>query len=1600
MIKPTEADNHTSAVTYLSECRERGIEFFLAEGQLKYRGMRGLLTGNDFERIRALKTQIIEIVRSAGAVRPPLVAQERGEFPALSFAQERLWFLEELGTVGTAYHMPHTLSWDGSLDVEALERSLEELRRRHESLRTRFGLHEGVPYQVIDSFDGWPLPIEDLSGFSAEERQAQVQRRIGEEERRPFDLAAGPLIRALLLRLSAEKHVLVLAMHHIISDAWSMDVFWTELRAIYEAFQHGKPSPLPPLPIQYADYAIWQRNWLQGQELERQLRYWKGRLSGAPAALQLPLDYARPAVANLKGAVIPLRFSAQLRGQLHSLAQREQATLFMVLLAAFQALLARYSGQEDVVVGSPIAGRTHRQVEGLIGFFVNTLALRTDVSGDPSFTQLLGRVQETALGAYANQDLPFEKLVAELQPERHLSRQPIFQAMLVQHLVQAAQQSAGASQKLIEWQDRTALFDLTLHITDVDGRLVGELEYSTELFERQTAERMTRHFKVLLEGIVADPQRPLSELQLLSEAERQQLFDFNQTTVSYPQDKCLHELFEEQVERTPDAIAVVHEDQSLTYDELNCRANQLAHRLINLGVRPDERVAICLERGPQMIVALLAVLKAGGAYVPLDPGYPAERLTFVLRDVLPQAVITQEAFKDILSCTRASLILLGNQPGVGDIQAHWSVNPRLRSLGLTPLHCAYIIYTSGSTGAPKGVVVEHRNVLRLFAATRDLFHFNNQDIWTLFHSFAFDFSVWEIWGALLYGGRLVIVPYLTARSPETFHRLLCDHGVTVLNQTPSAFAQLINASAESSDKSHSLRLVIFGGEALEPSRLRPWLARNDVCKPQLVNMYGITETTVHVTYRLLSEEDIKTTASSMVGRPLLDLQVYLLDLHLQPVPIGVAGEIYVGGAGVARGYWNRPELTAERFRASPFVEGDRLYKTGDVGRYRVDGNIEYLGRNDQQVKIRGFRIELGEIEAQLIRYTGVREATVLVREDEPEDRRLVAYITAQAGTEVSTADLREHLSTVLPSYMVPAAYVQLAGMPLTPNGKLDRKALPAPDISAYTSQRYEAPRGEVEQVVAGIWRQILGVSRVGRHDDFFELGGHSQLVMRVVMRLREWFEVEVMLRTLFEAPTLAEFSKHIEALRREAREVRLPPLVVQQRGEFPALSFAQERLWFLEKLGLVGTAYHMSVALSWDGLLDVEALERSLEELRRRHESLRTRFGLHEGVPYQVIDSFDGWPLPIEDLSGFSAEERPAQVQRRIGEEERRPYDLAAGPLVRALLLRLSAEEHVLLLAMHHIISDGWSMDVFGNELRAIYEAFRHGKPSPLPPLPIQYADYAIWQRNWLQGQELERQLRYWKGHLSGAPAALLLPLDYARPAVASFKGAVVPLQFSAQLSGQLHSLAQREQVTLFMVLLAAFQALLARYSGQEDVVVGSPIAGRTHRQVEGLIGFFVNTLALRTDVSGDPSFTQLLGRVQETALGAYAHQDLPFEKLVAEFQPERHLSRQPIFQAMLMVQHLAQATQRSAGASQKVLQGQTTTAKFDLTLFVRDEDGRLWGDLEYSTELFERQTVERMTKNFKALLEGVVADPQRPLSELRLLSEAERQQPSDVGRF
>ncbi|WP_149402957.1 non-ribosomal peptide synthetase, partial [Dictyobacter arantiisoli] len=1538
----------------------------------------------------------IEVAQSRkhGLLISPLVPQPIQGNPPLSFAQQRLWFIDQLTPNDPVYNISVRLQLTGRLDVTALENSLNEVIRRHQIMRTTFVMENGHPVQVIAASLLLPLYIIDLRTLSEEERNMTAEHLATEEAQLTFDLTRGPLVRAGLVCLDRDEYILLLTIHHIICDGWSFRVLIEEVASLYTSFASHTPMQLPELSIQYADYALWQRNWLQGDILEQQLKYWKTQLDGAPPLLEIPSSHSRPPVQTYRGAQSLFTLPYDLRQGLKELSQQEGVTLFMTLLAAFQILLARYTGQTDIVIGMPIANRTHAELEQLVGFFVNMLVIRVDLSDNPSVQDLLKRVRDAAMDAYTHQDLPFEQLVEAMQPERNLSYAPLFQiAFAFQNIPPVDLVVPDLTVRQLDAVNLAAQADLNLVMWETPENLCGALQFNVDLFEETTIKRLVGHYQQLLEGLLADPTQLLSELPLLNEEEYQrQVVTWNATQADYPDDQCLHSLFERQVQLRPQASALMFEQHIVTYEELNRRANQLAHYLQSQGVGPDVRVGLCVERSVEMIVGVLGILKAGGAYVPMDPTYPQERFAYLLEDSAVSLLLTQQGVLPKLPEHRAHVICLDGEQEVFSQQCE--ENP---VSGATPENLAYIIYTSGSTGRPKGAMITHRAITARVTGLIDIFGLDASHKQMQFVSLSFDISVEEIFPTLSSGASLLLSGASTKVSTL---ELLSDcqrYGVTKLNPPVAYWHQLVNDLMTWKQLvPETLKLLVTGGESPSLARLKEWV--HLLQRPsRFLNVWGTTETTILATiYESPMEQEALDRLSTLpIGRPIANTQIYILDEQFQPVPFLVTGELYIGGEGLGRGYLNQPALTAERFVPNPFsaIPGARLYRTGDLGRYLADGTIEFLGRRDHQVKLRGFRIELGEIEVILEEHSAVSGAVVMIREEVVGDKRLLAYVVSKIDEKhVLPDELKRYLGERLPDYMVPSVIIVLDAFPLTPNGKVDRRALPDPGTMWVESEvDHVAPRSQVEEIVAAICATVLNVEKLGMYDNFFELGGNSLHITQIISRLRMAFQMEIPMQSVLKTPNVAGLAKQIEEIQRVSLGLQSLPLLPAPRDQHIPLSFAQQRLWFIEQLEPGNSLYNTPAYVRLRGSLDITVLQCSISEIVRRHEVLRTTFVAEDGQAVQVIQDAALVLLPVIDVSGLSGEEREAEAQRLAQADVQMPFDLSVGPLLRVQLVRLHEREHVMLVTMHHIITDGWSMGILLEEVSTLYTAFVAGQPSPLPDLPIQYADFAVWQRAWFQGEMLNAQLAYWKTQLADAPTVLELPTDRARPAVKTYHGAHHVFALPEALSQGLNVLSRQEGVTLFMTLLAGFQVLLARYTGVEDLVIGVPIANRNRVETEALIGFFVNTLVLRGDLRENPSFRELLARTRAVALGAYAHQDLPFEVLVEALQPKRSLSHSPLFQIMFVLQNQPVSGSELPGIQMEPMLVESSLGKFDMTLSMVENGSRLEGTLEYDTDLFDASTISHFIQHFEVLLKSMQANSDAPLSELSLLSTEER---------
>ncbi|CAJ9204109.1 non-ribosomal peptide synthetase [Burkholderia pseudomallei] len=1490
-------------------------------------------------------------------VLPPIPLAPRDGRIALSLAQQRLWFLTQLEGVSEAYHMSGAVRLDGPLNREVLQRALNRIVMRHEALRTCFVREEGEPIQVIQPHADLTVSYHDLR--EAEQSEQRAKDLSQAHASAPFDLSRDLPVRVLLLQLEDDAHVVQVVMHHIASDGWSVGVFLQELSALYGSFIAEQGDPLAPLPLQYADYAAWQRRWLASGQLEKQGAFWQTNLSGAPTLLELPTDRPRPPKQSHAGASVEVKLGAALSERVKRLSQRHGVTPYMTLLSSWAAVLSRLSGQEEVVIGSPVAGRNRTEVEALIGFFVNTLALRLDLSSEPTVGELLKRTKAQVLSAQAHQDLPFDQVVERVKPPRSTAHPPLFQVMFVwQNMPEGELTIPGLTIRAVETPLQTAQFELTLSLQEAGDDIVGHLNYASALFDESTVRRYVTYWCRLLEGMTAGSANvSVARLPLLDEAERKQVvYEWNATERDYPIEQCIHQLFEAQVDRKPEAIALTFDGRRLSYAELNARANRLAHYLQARGVGPDRLVALCAERGIEMVVGLLAILKAGGAYVPLDPAYASDRLRGIVEDSQPALVLADAVGRAALGELDGALPVIDLETDALRWREMPATNPEVASQHVH--HLAYVIYTSGSTGRPKGVMVEHAQVVRLFGATQAWFGFDERDVWTLFHSHGFDFSVWEMWGALLHGGRLVIVPTEVTRTPSAFFALLCAEGVTVLNQTPSAFQALMSAQEEREEAAlkadvdaeaeaagnieranvvaHRLRYVIFGGEALEPRTLASWYARHGE-RTQLVNMYGITETTVHVTYCALRAEDAMRLGASPIGVRIPDLQLYVLDARREPVPMGVTGELYVGGAGVARGYLNRPELTRERFIDDPFVAGGRLYKTGDLARWRTDGSLEYLGRNDFQVKIRGFRIELGEIEAQLAKVAGVREVVVLARDSAAEvrdnatpnvptpksssetEKRLVAYYTSDADVAALRAQAAQHL----PSYMVPSAYVRLDAWPLTPNGKLDRRALPAPADDAYARAEYEAPQGAKEEALAAIWRELLHVERVSRHDNFFELGGHSLLAIGVIERMRrEGLHTDV--RSIFNAQTLSDLAARAQT---DDRSIQAPPNLIPARatritpGMLPLVALTQTQIDMLAAQVEGGAANIQDIyplaplqeGMVFHHLLHAESdaymeayfvgfrtrarLDRFLDALRMivdRHDILRTGF-FWEGLeqPVQIVQRRVRLPIEFVDLDPADGDVL-RQLEARHDPRAHR-LDIRRPALLSCHAAHDPAAGRWLLCVMaHHLAIDNTSLKLLVAEEQAIEQ----GGFDALPPAPS-FRNFIAQIASGVDRREHEAFFSAMLGDIDSPTHPFgLQDVQGDGREIAEFQQRLSP-----ELSKAIRVCTRRLGVSPASLMHLAWAMVLSRATGRREAVFGTVLFGRMQGGERGM-GMFINTLPIRIDVD-ERYVAECLAHTHERVVQLIYHEHAP---LALALRCSGLPARQALFSSLLNYRHSEQA--------------------------------------------------------------------------------------------
>ncbi|NML39136.1 non-ribosomal peptide synthase/polyketide synthase [Chitinophaga sp. G-6-1-13] len=1510
--------------------------------------------------------------QDSGALVPVIARRTGVGATPLSFAQERLWFIDKLqGSL--QYHMPWVFRLDGDLDIAALTAAFRAILERHEVLRSVIREEDGVGYQEVQPVATWSAEYVHESDLLRE--GSGTAHYLSTVISHPYDLSSDIMLRVHIIAHHESSHTLLVMLHHVAFDGWSVSVLVRELAASYRSFRTGTALVLPAPVLQYADYAAWQRNYLSGAVLASKLLYWQQQLSGV-AVLDLPLDYGRPPQQSTRGGEARLALDTKLYEGLQALSLEEDVTLYMTLLATFKVLLYRYSGQEDICVGTPVAGRQHEELEALIGFFVNTLALRSQVQGSAGFRTLLAAVRSTTLAAYEHQDVPFEKVVESLGLARDMSRSSIFQVMFtLENVPDAGEPDLGdVTLTAVPAAILPVKFDIELNVRAGKDGLQLHVLYNRDLFRQDSMERMLGHYATLLESILVNRNQRVDQLPMLKTAERETLLHaFNDHPASWNilPDDTLHALFAQQAAAAPLSAAVKYGETVLRYQELDERSNQLAHYLRSLGAARGTLIPLCAERSVEMMIGILGILKAGGAYVPIDPEYPADRISHMLTDTQAPLLVRYGATLPVTDYKGTVVDLSADSDAISrmPLTAPVAVN--------SAEDLAYVIYTSGSTGRPKGVMVEHQSVLNLLESGKKLFHFNNGDVWTVFHSFCFDFSVWEIFGPLCTGGKLVLPDKETVMDSHAFAGLLELEGVTVLNQTPSAFYVLQEYLLERA-KSLDLRFVIFGGEALHLPALREWSVLYPACT--LVNMYGITEITVHATFKKITAADIDEKVSN-IGAAIPSLKVYVLDHHLQPLPAGIAGEMFVSGRGVARGYLNNETLTAERFIPSPFESGERLYRSGDIVRWLPDGEMIYLGRRDDQVKIRGYRIELNEVKGALENTPGVKQAVVTVTNDSVGSTQLVAYIVPSG--DVSKREVMEYLAVLLPEYMLPSFMMMVDSIPLTTNGKVDKKRLP-PVVALPGEKQYVPAATLLQQQLESIWRKILGVEKIGILDNFFELGGHSLLVTRMVSVIRKKLGTEVSVRDIFVYPTIQGLAEHIQE--QQGKDL-LPAVTPAARtGRLP-LAFAQERLWFIDKLQ-GSTQYHMSWVFRLTGKPGRDAITASFRDIIRRHEVIRTLIREDEKGAYQQITDEHAWELKYTDSPALSEQVLlHAYLQKQIAI----PFDLSADYTLRAELIRLDDTTHVLLVVMHHIASDGWSLPVLLHEMTILYNSHVLQLMPQLPALPIQYADYALWQRNYLDGPVLNKQLAYWKEKLSGVEP-LKVPTDYPRPQVQSTRGHAIYDDLDTEITDQLRRLSQEEGATLFMTLLSAFKILLYHYTGQENICVGSPIAGRKQQETEALIGFFVNTLALRSEVKATSTFRELLQHIRHVALEAYEHQDAPFEKVVEAIVGKRELDANPLFHIVFALHNtpaLPKPVLDGLQLSDELLEDQTSI--FDMLFELRETPHGMSLKLQYCTDLFDEQTMRGYIRHYRQILTILLANPDRIIADMELTTPEER---------
>ncbi len=1490
---------------------------------------------------------------------------EKKAFYPLSSAQKRLYFLQMMEETGIMYNMSQVMVLEGTIAMERLQDTFEKLIQRHENFRTAFLMIGEQSVQRIYDHVAFAIEYQDLSPTPkpGEVISRELAEMLIKDFIRPFDLSRPPLLRVAVVRLTANAHFFMVDMHHIISDGTSMGVLVKEFMELYEA------RPLPVLRLHYKDYAVWETS--HKAQIAKQEAYWLKEFAEEIPLLALPLDYPRPPLQQFAGNSVYFTVDSPYTLALKTLALQQGMTLYMVLLAVYTIFLAKICNQDVFAVGTPVAGRSHVDLEKIIGMFVNTLVLKNNPAGEKNLLLFLGEVKEKTLHAFANQDYQYEELVEQVVKNRETSRNPLFDTMFVlQNQDIPVLENPDLKLKYYPFERYTAKFDLTLICIEMAGQLYCTLEYSTILLKQDTVQKFTHYFQKVLSSLLENPAQQISQVEIISLEEKEQiLFQFNTTATEYPKDKTIPQLFAEQAHRTPDYIAISEQKTGgcqFTYAELNKKSTQLAHVLLAQGVSPDTIVAIMVERSIEMIIGILGILKAGGAYLPIDPDYPEDRKQFMLSDSAATLLLTPQFIQ-------AATPILPRIP-ITPIIPTPPITP------ITPTNLAYIIYTSGTTGQPKGVLVTHENVVRLFFNDNFQFDFNDRDVWTMFHSYCFDFSVWEMYGALLFGGKLILFPRLTAMDTGGYVQILKKETVTILNQTPSSFYRLMEDALQMSDKSLYLRYVIFGGEALQPLKLKEWHVKYPQTK--LINMYGITETTVHVTYQEITHQEIAAKVSN-IGKPIPTLQVYIMDAYAQLLPIGLSGEIYVGGAGVARGYLNRPQLTHERFLAPATLPllATKYYKTGDLARWLPDGSIEYLGRIDQQVKLRGFRIELGEIENSLLKQNQIKEAVVIVSENDSGDKCLVAYFVADI--ELSGTELRDYLLKELPDYMIPSYFMQLENIPLTANGKINQKVLPTPEFTPILNH-YTPPNNDIERHLADIWSALLGIKKekISVHDNFFALGGHSLKATTMMARIHHVLGIKIDLAQIFKKQTIRGLAEFIKTCAKE----KYPTIEAAEERCYYELSYNQKRLWFIQQLAPHSSAYNLPGLVVLEQAVDQNKIEKTLRRLIARHDSFRTRFIFLNDEPVQVVQKEVRVPLKIIDLSPLQADEKQQKVTAIYAHEISTPFNLEEFPLFRVILLKLDEFSCALIFNMHHIISDGWSIEILKNEFFLFQAGLEReiitGIAFNPEPLKIQYKDFAVWYNTQLANRELKAKTHsFWKKRLENGVSSVQLRLDNHRKGNER-KGARYFSMLGQAQTLKLKQAARDFNTTLFVVMFSLYIFLLRRFSGQEEMACYIVSAGREQEALLHIIGFFVSTELFKIQVVPTESFANFLSRVNAEVLEILDHQGYPLELVFEELNmkyPEIHVSFNMLNfgDAELRV-----STKTETAMIQPSSDSYMAEVKFDLEPYIREYNNGIEINWAYKKELYNEATIEYMVTEYTNLVDFFMDAPEKSFSD------------------